>query len=76
MSILNETFFEQHVAEFLANSRLYEQRSASNFDIDALCDRDMLRNFVQSESDKWSRLVQRFGSEDAAFDAVLKKKEE
>ena len=72
MSILNETFFEQHVANFLANSRLYVQRSANDFDIDALCDREMLRNFVQAQSDKWSRLVQRFGSDDAAFDAVVK----
>lgn len=72
MSILNETFFEQHIADYLANSPLYNQRCASDFDIDALCDREMLRNFIQSQSDKWNRLVQRFGGEDAAFEAVVK----
>ncbi len=72
MSILTETFFEQHIADYLANSPLYNQRSASDFDIEALCDREMLRNFIQSQSDKWNRLVQRFGGEDAAFEAVVK----
>lgn len=72
MSILNETFFEQHIADYLASSPLYNQRSASDFDIDTLCDREMLRRFIMAQTAKWERLVQRFGSEDAAFDAVVK----
>ncbi|MEY8685792.1 type I restriction endonuclease subunit R [Bacteroides sp. AN502(2024)] len=72
MSVLNETFFEKHIADYLADSPLYNQRTAADFDIDALCDRDMLRRFIEAQTPKWQRLVQRFGSEDAAFEAVVK----
>lgn len=72
MSVLNETFFEQHIADYLAGSPLYEQRTAADFDIENLCDRTMLRRFVEAQSDKWSRLVQRFRTADAAFEAVVK----
>ena len=72
MSVLNETFFEQHIADYLAGSPLYEQRSAADFDIENLCDRTMLRRFVEAQTDKWKRLVQRFRTADAAFDAVVK----
>ncbi len=72
MSILNETFFEEHIADYLAGSHLYNQRSASDFDIDALCDRAMLRRFVEAQGTKWSRLVTRLGSEDTAFEAIVK----
>lgn len=72
MSILNETYFEKHIADYLANSPLYNQRASSDFDIDALCDRAMLRRFIEAQIDKWSKLVARFGSADAAFDAVVK----
>ena len=30
MSVLNETFFEQHIANYLADSPLYEQRTATD----------------------------------------------
>lgn len=72
MSVLNETFFEQHIAEYLASSPLYNQRTAADFDIEALCDRAMLRNFIEAQTDKWERLVDRFKGEDAAFEAVVK----
>ena len=72
MSILNETLFEEHITEYLANIPLYNQRTSADFTIDDLCDRPMLRRFIEAQSSKWSRLVQRFGSEDAAFDAVVK----
>lgn len=72
MSVLNETFFEKHIADYLADSPLYNQRTAADFDIDALCDRVMLRRFIEAQTPKWQRLVQRFGSEEAAFEAVVK----
>ena len=72
MSVLNETFFEQHIADYLAGSPLYEQRSAADFDIENLCDRAMLHRFVEAQTDKWKRLVQRLRTADAAFDAVVK----
>ncbi len=72
MSVLNETYFEKHIADYLAGSPLYNQRAAADFDIDALCDRAMLRRFIEAQTPKWQRLVQRFGSEDAAFEAVVK----
>ena len=67
MNILNETYFEEHIADYLANSPLYNQRTSADFDIDALCDRAMLRRFIEAQPSKWQRLVDRFGGEDAAF---------
>ena len=72
MNILNETYFEEHIADYLANSPLYNQRTSADFDIDALCDRAMLRRFIEAQPSKWQRLVDRFGGEDAAFEAVVK----
>lgn len=68
----DEELFEITIADYLKDSPLYNQRSPKDFDIDALCDREMLRRFVEAQSQKWQRLVQRFGGEDAAFDAVVK----
>ena len=53
-------------------SPLYNKRTSADFDIEALCDREMLRHFIMAQKDKWKKLVQRFGSEDAAFEAVVK----
>ena len=36
MIILNETFFEEHIANYLIGSPLYSQRSAADFDIEAI----------------------------------------
>lgn len=36
MSILNETFFEEHIANYLIGSPLYNQRTAADFDIEAI----------------------------------------
>lgn len=35
---LNETVFEEHIAEYLVNSDLYNQRKSTQFDIERLCD--------------------------------------
>lgn len=72
MSVLNETYFEKHIADYLAGSHLYNQRTAASFDIDALCDREMLRHFIEAQTDKWNKLVTRFDSPDVAFEAVVK----
>lgn len=72
MSLLNETYFEQHIADYIAASPLYNQRTAADFDINSLCDRTMLRRFIEAQSDKWNKLVARFGGEDVAFEAVVK----
>ena len=38
-NILNETTFEEHIANCLASSDLYNQRTSQDFDIETLCDR-------------------------------------
>ncbi|MDE6134059.1 MAG: DEAD/DEAH box helicase family protein, partial [Muribaculaceae bacterium] len=51
---------------------MYNQRAAADFTIDDLCDRPMLRRFIEAQAEKWAHLVRRFGSEDSAFEAVVK----
>lgn len=72
MNIVNESVFQRKCSEFLETSPLYNRRQSSDFDIESLCDRDMLRRFIEAQSDKWKKLVQRFRSKDAAFEAVVK----
>lgn len=72
MSILDETYFEEHIANYLSESPLYNKRKQTDFDIDSLCDREMLLRFLKAQTKMWNRLVQRVGSEDAAFEAVVK----
>ena len=40
--LLNETLFEKHMAEYLAGSRMYNQRTPKDFNIQKLVDSDML----------------------------------
>ena len=42
MMNLDETHFEEHIADVLAHSDLYNQRQSGNFEIADLCDREML----------------------------------
>lgn len=72
MSILDETYFEEHIANYLSESPLYNKRKPTDFDIDSLCDREMLLRFLKAQTKMWNRLVQRVGSDDAAFEAVVK----
>lgn len=46
---LNETTFEEHIAKCLANSDLYNQRSSAQFDIEKLCDAEMLEQFLRQQ---------------------------
>lgn len=72
MQVLCEAFFGRSCIDHLADSPLYNKRAASDFDIENLCDKEMLRHFIEAQTDKWKELVKRFGSKDKAFDAVLK----
>lgn len=68
---MNETRFEQHIADYLAASPLYEARTARSFDIDLLVDRVMFANFLKAQTESWNRLVRNFGNEGSAIDAVI-----
>ena len=59
-NLLNETSFEEHIANFLANSDLYNQRSSSQFDIEKLCDAEMLEQFLHSQPVLWAKLSKHF----------------
>lgn len=60
MNPLNETVFEEHIAEYLSASPLYNQRRSSQFDIDNLVDREMLKHFLQAQTTAWQRLQNHF----------------
>lgn len=53
---LNETAFEEHIAEYLAGSPLYNQRTSADFDIARLVDRDMLEAFLKQQPIVWQKL--------------------
>ena len=57
---LSETTFEAHIANYLANSDLYNQRSSAQFDIDHLCDAEMLEQFLRAQPIVWQKLSQHF----------------
>ena len=57
---LNETIFEEHFAEHLANSPLYNKRVSAQFDIDNLCDHDMLEQFLRQQPKVWGKLTSFF----------------
>ena len=57
---LNETTFEEHIANYLANSDLYNQRSSAQFDIEKLCDVEMLEQFLRQQPVVWNKLTKHF----------------
>ena len=59
-NILNETTFEEHIAEQLAGSDLYNQRSSHDFDIENLCDCEMLEKFLRQQPAAWEMLERSF----------------
>lgn len=69
---MNETAFEKHIADYLAQSKLYTQRSPKDFDIDRLVDAGMFGDFLKAQTDTWRRLVKNFGNEADALDAAIK----
>lgn len=50
--LLNETLFEKHIAEYLAGSKMYNQRTPKDFNIQKLVDSDMLLQFLHNEVTK------------------------
>lgn len=57
---LNETVFELHIAETLAQGDLYNQRESKDFDIERLVDVEMLERFLRAQPIVWQRLSQHF----------------
>lgn len=69
-NILNETTFEEHIANSMASSDLYNQRTSQDFDIDALCDREMLEQFLRHQTATWQMLEKSFPGQET--DTVIR----
>ena len=65
-NLLNETTFEEHIASYLANSDLYNQRSSAQFDIEKLCDVEMLELFLRQQPVLWAKLSKHFPGQETA----------
>ena len=61
MNPLNETALEVHITEALRKSDLFNERHASQFDIERLCDPEMLERFLRAQEDVWEKLAKRYG---------------
>ncbi|GAA6529093.1 hypothetical protein LPYR103PRE_10660 [Segatella asaccharophila] len=68
---LNETYFEQHIADYLASSPLYVKRSPKDFNIEHLVDRELLVRFLKAQKDSWRRLLRIYGSEEEGVNEVI-----
>lgn len=69
--LLNETLFEKHIAEYLAGSKMYNQRTPKDFNIQKLVDSDMLLQFLR-EQPMWQKLItQSFVDEQDALNIVI-----
>lgn len=66
INTLNETTFEAHIADFLAKSDLYNQRSSAQFDIERLCDTEMLEQFLRQQPTVWEKLSKHFPGKEVA----------
>lgn len=60
MTPLNETIFEEHIAEYLSASDLYNQRTSRDFSIEDLCDKQMLEQFLKAQPAVWEMLTTAF----------------
>ena len=70
MSILNETLFEETIANYLGASPMYEARHPQNYDINRMVDAEMLLRFLRHQ-DAWEKLVKNYRDEREALDAVV-----
>ena len=59
-NLLNETRFEEHIAECLAQGDLYNQRTSAQFNIEKLCDEEMLERFLRAQTKTWIQLAHAF----------------
>ena len=57
---LNEAKFEEHIAECLSQGDLYNERRSSDFDIEKLCDMEMLAHFLRAQPQAWHKLSQAY----------------
>ena len=57
---LNETRFEEHIAECLVQGDLYNQRTSAQFNIEKLCDVEMLERFLRAQNKTWIQLAHAF----------------
>lgn len=60
MNLLNEAKFEEHIADYLAASPLYNKRTSSQFNIDNLVDSEMLEHFLKAQPMTWQKLQNHF----------------
>ena len=54
---LNETYFEKTIADYLAQSPLYVQRTPHDFDIENMIDRGMFSDFLKAQTVTWNKLT-------------------
>ena len=59
-SPLNETEFEQHIADYLAESDLYCARKPHDFNIEKLADIEMVERFLKAQPKVWNKLTSYF----------------
>lgn len=59
-NLLNETRFEEHIAKMLAFGVLYNERQSENFDLESLCDMEMLDRFLRAQKQTWAKLERLF----------------
>ena len=67
MNPLNETTFEEHIADYLAQSDLYNKRYSAQFDIENLCDPEMLEQFLRQQPLTWNKLSRLFPGQETAI---------
>ena len=70
MSRLNETLFEETIANYLGASPMYEARHPQNYDINRMVDAEMLLHFLRQQ-EAWEKLIKTYRDEREALDAVI-----
>ena len=74
MNPLDEKFLQYHIVEYLVeNNPLYVERKSSDFDLNAMCDREELLCFLRAQTNDWGRVCRKFSSEQDALEAVIKR---
>ena len=69
-NLLNETRFEEQITKMLANGILFNERKSADFDIETLCDKEMLERFLKAQTLTWKKLSTFFPGRET--DAVIK----
>lgn len=65
-NLLNETKFEEHIAKMLSFGMLYNERQSANFDLDSMCDVEMLDRFLRAQKQTWAKLTRLFPGQETA----------